>query len=124
MKIHSKQQGMSAVGWLLTIAFVGFFAVIMLKLLPVYFERLSVNYVIGSMEDEIGIGRAGTEEIIQQVLKRLRNNRIETVTRDHIYVTEANRIRVIELEYEVRRNLLGNHDIVISYHNRIEVPAQ
>jgi len=46
------------------------------------------------------------------------------VTSDDIYVERNGDSMTIGLDYEVRRNLLGNLDVVVSFEKSIEVPVR
>lgn len=115
---------MTMIGWVLTIAVIGFFVVVFMKLVPVYVQRLNVIAVMSSLKDDASIQTMGPDEVTQTILKRLDVNMAGGIGKENIYITTNNNLRVIELEYEVRRNLFGNHDIIISYLSRIEVPSQ
>ncbi|MDH5179932.1 MAG: DUF4845 domain-containing protein [Gammaproteobacteria bacterium] len=122
--IINRQKGMTMIGWVLTIAVIGFFVVVFMKLVPVYVQRLNVIAVMSSLKDDASIQTMGPDEVTQTILKRLDVNMAGGIGKENIYITTNNNLRVIELEYEVRRNLFGNHDIIISYLSRIEVPSQ
>lgn len=124
MRVTEKQKGMTLVGWLLTIAVIIFFLIILVKLMPVYLERFSVRSVMSSLENDVAVRTMESAEISNTILRRLKTNMVDSVTKEDIYITHTNNQRIIELDYEVRRNLFGNHDIVVKYLSRIEVQAQ
>lgn len=115
---------MSMIGWLLTILVVGFFAIIAIKLVPVYINRLTVGSVMDSLKNEPNVYSMSQAEVASLIVKRLEGNLIKDIGADSIYVSDANNIRLIELDYEVRRNLFGNHDIVISFLSSVEVTGR
>lgn len=124
MKTAVKQKGMTAIGWLLTITVIGFISMVMVKLVPVYIDRLNVMSVMSSLENEPTIGTMDSAAVIERITKGLKMNMVRDISKDNIYISQSNGLRIIELDYQVRRKLLGNHDIIISYISRIEVSAQ
>lgn len=124
MNTAEKQKGMTAIGWMLTIAVISFFSIMLVKLFPVYIDRFNVSSVMSTLENDPAVSTMGSEEISQKILNGLKINMVSDITKDNIYISESNGVRIIELDYQVRRNLLGNHDMLISYVSRIEVPAQ
>lgn len=124
MKSISRQKGVTAIGWVLIIALVCFVGIIVLKLIPVYIERFNVASIMRSLENDPTIGTKSPQDIILTLNKRFRIDMVTSVTKDDIYITHQKNMRVIELDYEVRKKIFGNHDIVVSFLERIEVPSQ
>lgn len=124
MKSIHRQRGMTPIGWVLVFLLIAFFALIALKLIPIYIESFSVGSVIADLKDEPGIGSMTSREIISIVQKRLEINNVYGVSADDIYVEKARGTMTISADYEVRKNMLGNVDILVSFDKSVEVPSR
>ena len=76
MKSIHRQRGMTPIGWVLVLLLIAFFALISLKLIPIYLESFSVSSVIADLKDEPGIGAKSVREIVSIVEKRLDINNV------------------------------------------------
>lgn len=124
MKSIHRQRGMTPIGWVLVFLLIAFFALIALKLVPVYLESFSVGSVISGLKDEPGIGAMTSRQIASLVEKRLDINMVSGVDADDIYVERMGNMKKIIADYEVREGMLGNVDIVVSFKKSVEVPAR
>ncbi len=124
MKLPNKQYGMTGIGWLLSIALIILVMLIVIKLIPAYVDQFNVSSVLSSLKKEPGIANMGGKEVTNAIMKRLDINMVKDVTLDDIYISQEGRYRVIEIEYQVQRHLLGNVDVLLNFNNRIEIPIK
>jgi hypothetical protein len=124
MKSIHRQRGMTPIGWILILLLIAFFALIALKLVPIYIESFTVGSVISDLKNEPGIGSKTTREITSIVNKRFDINTITNVSVDDIYIEKLGGTMTISAEYEVRKPMLGNVDIVVSFNKKVEVDAR
>ena len=124
MKSIHRQRGMTPIGWVLVLLLIAFFALIALKLVPIYIESFSVASVIADLKDEPGIGSKNAREIVSLVEKRLDINNVSSVSGDDIFVERLGGTMTISAEYEVREPMLGNVEIVVSFNKSVEVPTR
>ena len=124
MKSIHQQRGMTPIGWVLVFLLIAFFALITLKLFPIYLKSFSVGSVISDLKNEPGIGAMTSREITSIIVKRLDVNMVTDVDADDIYVEKVGDTMTISADYEVRKSMLGNVDIVVSFNKSVEVPAR
>ena len=124
MKSIHRQRGMTPIGWVVVFLLIAFFALIALKLVPVYLESFSVGSVISDLKDEPGIGAMTSREITTIVKRRLDVNMVSGLDTDDIYIERMGNTKKIIADYEVRKSMLGNVDIVVSFNKSVEVPAR
>ena len=125
MKSLQRQQGMTTIGWILTFLLIAFFTLIALKIVPIYIDSFKAVSILEDMEkDAYEVGAMSPGEIVRTLQKRLSINMVQGVTSDDIYVERNGDSMTIGLDYEVRRNLLGNLDVVVSFETSIEVPVR
>jgi len=124
MKLPNQQRGMTAIGWLFTLAILIMVVLLLIKIAPAYIDQFNVSSVLTSLKDEPGIGSMTGGEVTNTIMKRLDINMVKDVRPDDIYISQQGGNRIIEIEYQVQRNLLANVDILISFKNSIEVPTR
>ena len=112
--------GISIMALLVVIAFV---AIMFLKIMPVYFDAFKVGDVVSGMKEERGLGDKTNNEITSIILRRLDVNMVTDVTKDHVFIEKSKNNVLIDVEYEVRKQMFGNLDVVISFKKSIEAPA-
>lgn len=124
MKLPNQQRGMTGIGWLFMIAVILLVVMTVIKLAPVYIDQFNVSSVLSSLKSEPGIGDMSGGEVTNTIMKRLDINMVKDITRKDVYISQELNMRIIEIEYQVQRNLLGNVDVLIHFNNRIEVPIR
>lgn len=123
MQNKNKQKGLTGVSIMVLLVAIAFIAVIFLKIMPIYFDSFKVGDVVSAMKDERGLGDKSNSEIAKMILKRLDVNMVTDVTKEHIFVEKTKNEVFIDVEYEVRKAMFGNLDVVISFKKSIEAPA-
>lgn len=123
MQLTSKQKGLTAVSIMMILVAIAFVAVIFLKIMPIYFDSFKVGDVVESMKDERALGDKTNNEITTLILKRLDVNMVSDVTKDHIFIEKSGNNILIDVEYEVRKQMFGNLDVVVSFKKSVEAPA-
>ena len=76
-----------------------------------------------ALEEERGLGNKTNREIIAMILKRLDVNMVSSVTKDDIFIEKIKNTVIVDVEYEVRKPLFGNLDVIISFRKSVEAPA-
>ncbi len=124
MNLPNQQRGMTAIGWLFVIAMIVMVMMTVIKLAPAYISQFNVASVLSSMKSEPGIGTMTAGEVTHTIMKRLDINMVTDVQAGDIYITQQSNNRIIEIDYQVQRNLIANVDVLIKFNNRIEVPLR
>ena len=102
-----KQGGLSLLGFLVVLAVVGFAAYVGMKLFPMYQEYYSVRSAMKGLANEPGVADMDPAKVQDLFFRRLYINYSENVKFER---TEGGwKMRV---NYEVRRPLVGNLDVV------------
>lgn len=118
------QKGMTGIGWILTLVLIAFFALIAMKIVPIYMTSFTVSSILSDVEQEPDMGSKTPGEILQTIGKRFRVNMVKDVSRDNIYIDSTKNEIIVEIEYEVRRNFIGNVDLVLSFNKQANIPKQ
>ena len=123
MQLKNKRKGMTGISIIMIVMAIAFAALIFLKIMPVYFDSFKVSDVISSLKEERGLGERTSNEIRTLILKRLDVNMVSDVTKDHIFIEKIKNEVLIDVEYEVRKPMFGNLDVIISFKKSVEAPA-
>ena len=123
MQLIDKQKGLTGISIMVIVVVIAFAALIFLKIMPVYFDAFKVGDVVSAMKDERGLGDKPNNEITSMILKRLDVNMVSDVTKEHIFIEKTKDNVFIDVEYEVRKKMFGNLDVIISFKKSAEAPA-
>ncbi len=121
MKLISKQRGLTAISWLAVIAVAIMFITLLLRLIPIYIEGYGVYDSLEGLKDDPKIATYPNRTIRKTLLKRFNINSIYSVTGEDIYITKKSGKTIIEVEYEVRKPIVGNLDFVVSFRKEVTV---
>ncbi len=107
------QSGITLMGFVIVLVVVGFFALMAMKLFPVYQEYYSVVSNLNGLSAEAGSSKLSPEEIRQRLKKRFDISYIGSVKPEHIIVDK--KVNTVQIKYEVRNELLYNLDFVAKF---------
>lgn len=123
MILKNKQKGLTGVSIMFLLIIIAFVALTFLKIMPVYFDSFKVGDVVSSLKEERGLGEKPNSEITNMILKRLDVNMVSDVSKDNVFIEKVKGSVLIEVDYEVRKPMFGNLDVIISFKKSVEVPA-
>jgi hypothetical protein len=118
---RTKQRGITGLGWLTILFLIGFFALLTFRLAPIYLENYSVKTVLKSFEEEPLITQKSKKEIFNMVMARLNTNGVRDIKRDMVKIDKKPGILNIGIEYFVRKPMVGNIDIIVSFDEKVEM---
>ncbi len=123
MKHIRQQQGLTMISWLIILSALGFTVFLTMKIIPVYISGFNSYSSLDSMTKEPGLANKSLSEIKEMLWRRMDINMVSDITKNDIYVTKAkNEIR-IEIDYEVRENIISNLDIVARFNKAVTIPT-
>lgn len=123
MRTPYSQRGISLLAWIAIVLVVGLFALFGAKTVPAYFNYYTLVNVAKSVQNERNLDRSNLQEVRQMINKRMRMNNIENASEQGYEVIAIKPARgdfVLEIDYEVRNQFIGNIDVVVSFHRSIE----
>src|SRR5690554_743178 len=107
-----KQKGMTLLGFVIVLSVVGFFAYVAMRLFPMYSEYYSVRSAMKGLANEPGIATQDLARIHDLFFRRLYISYSENVKKEHVKLRRVDNGWEMNVEYEVRRPLVGNLDVV------------
>ena len=106
------QTGISMLGFILILAFVGVSVYVGMKTVPMYTEFFAVKKSLDGLALEPGINNASPEKIRDLFFRRLYINYSENVKRDDVTIERMEGGWHMTVSYEVRRPMIANLDVV------------
>ncbi|HEU4814361.1 MAG TPA: DUF4845 domain-containing protein [Xanthomonadaceae bacterium] len=106
------QSGLTLIGFVIVLAVVGVFAYVGMKLFPMYSEFYSVKQALKGLAAEPGIANTDPAKVKDLLFRRLYVSYAENVKPNNVKITRDGKGYVITVSYEVRRELIGNLDVV------------
>lgn len=106
------QGGMTLIGFVIVLAVIGFAAYIGMKLVPMYSEFYAVKSALKGLKAEPGIANQAPAKIQDLFFRRLYISYSENVKPANVTLERADGGWVMSVDYEVRKPLLGNLDVV------------
>lgn len=110
------QGGITLIGFILIAAVVGFFVYIAIRLFPMYSEYYSVKSALKGLAAEPGIANTDPAKIQDLFFRRLYISYSQNVKKEHVKIRRADNGWLMEVQYEVRKPLIGNLDVVGRFH--------
>jgi hypothetical protein len=117
----NKQLGMTGMGWLTVLFLIGFFALLTFKLAPIYLENYSVKSILNSFQEEPLITQKSKADIRRMFMSRLITNGIRDIKRENIKIDKKPGVLKIGYDYFVRKPMVGNIDVIITFAKEIEL---
>lgn len=113
------QRGMTLLSFVIVLAVVGFFAYVGMKLFPMYSEYYSVKQAIKGLQAEPGIANRDPARIKDLFFRRLYISYSENVKPENVKLQRIQSDGAgwdMTVDYEVRKPLVGNLDVVGKFH--------
>lgn len=118
---RSGQGGMTLIGFLLMFLLIGFFTLLVIKLVPLYLEHFKIVSSLNALKSEPGWAEKSKDEIQKALQRRWDINSVDTViaNKDVQYSREAGRVKV-RVAYEAVTHIMGNVDVLLTFDDMIE----
>lgn len=122
MKFAQSQKGMSILSWLMVLSLVAFFASAAFKVLPHYFDYMSLEKMIMAVETDKAASVTTVSEFYSHISKGMQVNSIRDLNMEEALKVkiENNEFRV-HLQYEKREPLIQNIDLVVRFDKEFRV---
>ena len=119
--MNRKQGGMTMLGFLITLAVAMFFVYCGMKIVPMYTEFYSVKKALAGLAAEPGITSKSREQVRDLFFRRLYMSYANNVKSDALKIESTDQGMMLTVDYEQRRELLANLDVVGKFHAQQEL---
>jgi len=121
MKLRHKQQGMTMISILFLVAVLIFFIIIGMKIGPVYLENSSIKTIFESLPSNRTLKTSTPRQIKTVIKKKFSINSIYDYNVDKMVTVKKQGTKItVHMPYEVRKKVVGNLDIIMSFDEKIE----
>lgn len=125
MKTHSYQRGMSIPGMLTVAAMVGFFVMCAVRMVPHYFEYLSIREIVTTIAQEYNREEQSIPDIRRRIDTMFNTNQIYDLQPKDVEVYTKEGRTFIDASYEARVPIMGSIDAVMRFDDlKIETGKQ
>jgi hypothetical protein len=120
-RYRSGQRGMTLIGFLLMFLLIGFFTLLVIKLVPLYLEHYKIVSSLNSLKAEPGWAEKSKDEIQKMLQRRWDVNSVDTVVanKDVQYSREGGRVKV-RVAYEAVTHIMGNVDALLTFDDMVQ----
>lgn len=119
-----QQKGMSLLSSLFLVVTIGVYALLGAKLLPIYINNYTVKNILQDLQSrpEITSSVDSVASAVRTYLqKSFAMNNITDIKFDAIKITPTGDGADIDASYEVRTNIIGNIDAIVTFNNTAKV---
>jgi len=115
------QGGMTLIGFIIVLAVVGVFIYMGMKVIPMYSEYYAVKQALDGLAKEPEIAQQDPGKIKDLFFRRLYISYAETVKPEHVKIVRKDAGYVMTVNYEVRKPLIANLDVVGKFNTEKEL---
>jgi hypothetical protein len=119
--VRVRQGGMTLISFLLLLGLLGFCAVVLVRVAPIYFEHYMIRSTLQSLESDRDLRTRSREEIFDLLRRRWEINNIEDVTTGNVKLERGEQSLNLKLQYDVVRHVLGNLDVVVRFDDLVVI---
>ncbi len=112
--MRGREQGLTFIGYVLILAIIGFFALIILKLTPVYLEYFRVKQQVESLMDMGGLEAKAAVQVKKLLLRRFSIDDI-TIPPGDIKLAKKGRVVKLQIAWVRSTSMVGNIDALATF---------
>jgi len=117
-----QQKGFTFIGLVIVLAIIGVITLTVLKIFPVYMEHLAVKTAMEAIEKDPELKSMSPGDIRRLFEKKLDVNQVTSVKAKDAKIGRGIGEITFKIEYEVRKDYIGNVDLILSFSDQFEVP--
>lgn len=124
MKTSRQQRGLTFIALLIVIALIAFFALVIMKVGPLYIENASVKASLQNLVGLPGIGKEGITAMRKRIQNQMNVDDVKSLDSLAIKFVKSKESQVwlVTADYEARTILFSNVGVFIHFVKTVEVP--
>lgn len=121
--VHSlrRQAGMTTLGLVILVAFVGLFAFASIRLMPVYLNYMKVAGVVSGVHEEFDGTGASRAAIRKSIARRFDIDSVAVINAKDVAVSAVDGGFEVAAVYEHRTPFIGNISFLVAFDNRAKI---
>lgn len=118
MQLRNRQLGLGLWGWIFVLGTIGFVAMIVLKLTPIYLSEMAISRVVRQTAQDPGNGGLPLPELRKAMQTRWDVEGITTLDVKDVKLVKFGQGRALSYDYEARAELFYNISLVVHFQNK------
>lgn len=119
----NEQKGMTLLGYVIVLCVIGFFALLLVRVAPLYLEYRSVVTIVDAVADEATA--EWTPAMIRNTIqKRLDVNNIKRIDSRDFVVSRDRGGATLSIDYEARTGFIGNLSLLMEFEHSADLRAR
>ena len=118
MRSMKRQEGVTAIGWLIILGLIGFFVLLTLKMVPTYMEYYKIVSTLESLEEESALDTRGIRDLIE---RRFDISYVSTISHKDVRIQSAGKFYRVTAKYDAIEHLFGNVSVLMKFEKQVMV---
>ncbi len=121
------QRGMSASGMMGLLVLIGFSATVLINIGPAYLDNKAVKEMLSGLKDDFAgrdIAEISDKAVRGKINKYFQVNMVSSEVEEAVEITRVQKDVFVSINYEIRKNLIGNVDIVVWFENEVNLTGE
>jgi len=120
--MRKQQQGMTFIGMVILVAFLGLFAFAIIQLVPVYLENMKVVQVMNQVKTELDGQNATVRDIKRALEKRVDIEDLRDFDWKENYIISRSSVGyIVSTDYERQKDYIGNISLLAEFSHEVEI---
>jgi len=119
-----KPHGMTLMSFVMVLIVVGFFALVVMKLFPMYSENFNLKGVMKEYAAQPNSASIPPAQMHTDLNRRFGIAYVSSVKKEHIKIVREGGVSKLNIAYEVRVPLFGNLDVVGKFDNTVDLTGR
>lgn len=119
-----KPRGMTLMSFVIVLVVVGFFALVAMKLFPMYSEYFNLKGVMEEYAAQPNSASIPPAQMHTDLNRRFGIAYVDSVEKEHIKIIREGGVSKLNIAYEVRVPLFGNLDVVGKFDNTVDLSGR
>ena len=123
-KLDKNQKGITLISFIVVMAIIAFFTLIVLKVGPIYMNHSKVVHALESISNRPDLENMSKQDVWISLNKQFNMNYIENVTKKDVKITSRPGYVKVHIVYHVKKPFIDTLSIWVDFDNMIEVGTE
>jgi len=119
--MRARQQGMTMIGMVIVVAFIGIFVFALLRVTPFYLEQMKVTSILDDVKRNLDGNGPSMVQIRNALEKRLDIEMVTGINVRDIAIKKSGNGYLVQAKYERRAEFIGNLYLVTEFDEQVEI---
>jgi hypothetical protein len=119
--LSKPQQGYTLITLIFFLVVLGFFALLIMKIGPIYMDHSKVVNALAAIEKMTDASSQSEEAIRTSLAKRFNMNYVSDIKPQDVKIIKRGNYLKVQADYEVVQKIMGNLSVLVQFNDFIEV---